>query len=59
MVALAVTCIYLLLAGVHVYWALGGRLGKHAAVPRPAAQGQRRRDGASGAGHGARLHAHA
>ncbi len=34
MVALLVTCIYLLLAGVHVYWALGGRLGKHAAVPR-------------------------
>ncbi|MHA7683342.1 DUF3995 domain-containing protein [Cupriavidus sp. PET2-C1] len=34
MVALLVACIYLLLAGVHVYWALGGGLAKDAAVPR-------------------------
>ena len=34
MVALLVACTYLLLAGVHVYWALGGRLAKDAAVPR-------------------------
>lgn len=34
MVALLLACIYLLLAGVHVYWALGGSLGKDAAVPR-------------------------
>lgn len=34
MVALLVACTYLLLAVVHVYWALGGRLAKDAAVPR-------------------------
>ncbi|MGT2510290.1 DUF3995 domain-containing protein [Cupriavidus basilensis] len=34
LVALLLVCIYLLLAGVHVYWALGGSLAKDAAVPR-------------------------
>ncbi|MDF3833994.1 DUF3995 domain-containing protein [Cupriavidus basilensis] len=34
MVALVIACIYLLLACIHVYWVLGGELGKDAAIPR-------------------------
>src|SRR5437762_2397553 len=47
MVALSVTCIYLLLAGVHIYWALGGRLAGYAGL-FPAVPGVVRRPGVRG-----------